>query len=94
MISPEQMMEHKIAVHIDLMFQCQSCSKIFDNKEKFKEHMISVHGAVPESSADLGKKSLFEDSVDDMQSMLLKRIAEEDNARKRSRGPYRKAAVA
>ena len=91
LVNKEELTKHQIIVHIDKMLQCQSCSKVFDNKQKFEEHSAKVHGSKSQSDSNLGKKYRFKEQADDMQSMLLKRIIEEEKARKRTRGPYRKS---
>jgi uncharacterized C2H2 Zn-finger protein len=93
LINEEELTKHQIIVHIDKMLQCQSCNKVFDNKQKFEIHCAEVHGSKSQSDSNFAKKHKIEEKVDDMQSMLLKRNMEEEKARKRTRGPYRKSSV-
>jgi hypothetical protein len=92
LVNEEELTKHQIIVHIDRMLQCQSCSKVFDNKEEFEEHCAEVHGNKSQSDFDFAKEYRIEEKINDMQSMLLKRSMEEEKARKRTRGPYRKSS--
>jgi uncharacterized C2H2 Zn-finger protein len=93
LVNEEELTKHQIIVHIDDMLQCQSCNKVFVDKQKFEEHSTEVHGTKTQSDSNFAKKHRIEEKVDDMQSMLLKRNMEEEKARKRTRGPYRKSSV-
>jgi hypothetical protein len=66
--------------------------KVFDNKQQFEKHSAEVHGSKSQSDSNFAKEQRIEEKVDDMQSMLLKRNIEEEKARKRTRGPYRKSS--
>jgi uncharacterized C2H2 Zn-finger protein len=93
LINSEELKRHQTIVHVDKRLQCQSCGKFFDNKDKFEKHIAKIHGnSQQQLDSNFGKKYRFEEQVDDMQSMLLKRIIEEEKARKRTRGPYRKSS--
>jgi hypothetical protein len=89
----EELGSHRRAVHTDEMIQCQSCAKFFESKLDFEKHSMGVHGGASQSNNNFGAKQRFEEKVDDTESMLLKRTMEEDKARKRTRGPYRKSAA-
>ena len=89
----EQLANHRTAVHIDKMIQCQSCARFFESKEDFERHSAEDHGSAYQSDNNLGAKQRFEEKVEDTESMLLKRTMEEEKARKRTRGPYRKSAA-
>jgi uncharacterized C2H2 Zn-finger protein len=91
-VNEEELTKHQIIVHIDKMLQCQSCGKVFDNKQGFEKHSAKVHGSKSQSDSNFAKKHRYEEKVDDVQSMLLKRNMEEEKARKRTRGPYRKSS--
>ena len=91
-VNEEELTKHQIIVHIDKMLQCQSCGKVFDNKQKFEKHSAKVHGGKSQSDSNFAKKHRYEEKVDDVQSMLLKRNMGEEKARKRTRGPYRKSS--
>lgn len=94
LVNEEELTKHQIIVHIDRMLQCQSCSKVFDNKQMFEKHIAELHGSkFSHSDSNFANKHRIEEKVDDMQSMLLKRNMEEEKARKRTRGPYRKSSV-
>lgn len=84
LINEEELTKHQIIVHIDEMLQCKSCSKVFDNKQEFEKHSAEVHGNKSQSDSNFAKKHRIEEKVDDMQSMLLKRNMEEEEARKRT----------
>jgi len=43
LINSKELLKHQIAVHIDKMFQCQSCNKIFGTKNKFENHVVEIH---------------------------------------------------
>jgi uncharacterized C2H2 Zn-finger protein len=86
------------------MFQCQSCNKVFDNKQEFERHAIEVHSrsqyTADDASNKIGKNKQGQAEIhhhqqqidnSNMESTLLKRTDEEKKARKRTRGPYRKA---
>jgi hypothetical protein len=45
LVNSEELKKHQIVVHIDKMFQCQSCNKVFDNKQEFERHAIEVHSS-------------------------------------------------
>ena len=93
LVNEEELTKHQIIVHIGKMPQCQSCNKVFDDKQKFKEHSAEIHGSRSQSDSNFAKKHRYEEKVDDMRSMLLKRNMEEEKVRKRTRGPYRKSSV-
>lgn len=70
-------------VQINELFRCRLCKKTFDTKAKLENHTIKVHYK-------------FEDTFtvsdnNNVESKLLERAAEEEKARKRTRGPYRKS---
>jgi uncharacterized C2H2 Zn-finger protein len=88
----EELTKHQTIVHINKMLQCQSCGRVFDNKDKFNRHVAKVHGNSHQLDSNFGKKYRFKEQIDDIESMLLKQITEEEKARKRTRGPYRKSS--
>jgi uncharacterized C2H2 Zn-finger protein len=88
----EELTKHQTIVHINKMLQCQSCGRVFDNKDKFSRHVAKVHGNSQQLDSNFDKKYRFKEQVDDIESMLLKQITEEEKARKRTRGPYRKSS--
>jgi hypothetical protein len=69
-------------------YGCDRCGLYFEAKQELDEHA----GSHSETSKFGRIKN--DDSVDDKESMLLKRTMEEEKARKRTRGPYRKSAAA
>jgi hypothetical protein len=87
----EELVEHLIAVHHGGQIQCQSCGKFFESRAAFDKH-AEVHS--DNSQTDLGEKHISGQSADDAESILLKRTMEEEKARKRTRGPYRKSSTA
>lgn len=93
-VNYEELLKHQIAVHIDKLFQCQSCNKVFDTKIKFETHAGEVHGnsQYPDSKSNSTMRRLVAEKVDnDMESVLLGKADREEKARKRTRGPYRKS---
>ena len=102
LVNSKELLKHQIAVHIDKMFQCQSCNKIFGTKNKFENHIAEIHdnsqnAIVIPASHDISESSRTTDlsvaqNVDnDMESILYRKAAQEKKARKRTRGPYRKS---
>ena len=102
LVNSKELLKHQIAVHIDKMFQCQSCNKIFGTKNKFENHVAEIHDkpqktTVIPASYDNSESSRTTDlsvaqNVDnDMESILYRKAAQEKKARKRTRGPYRKS---
>jgi uncharacterized C2H2 Zn-finger protein len=89
---PEDLATHRTAVHIDGQLQCQSCGRFFEDNETFDRHASEDHSN--SSQANLGQKQIHECKIDDVESLLLKRTMEEEKARKRTRGPYRKSSAA
>ena len=88
----EELVEHRMAVHDGGQIQCQSCGKFYENRTAFDKHALEVHS--DNSQTDLGEKHISGQSADDAESILLKRTMEEEKARKRTRGPYRKSSAA
>jgi uncharacterized C2H2 Zn-finger protein len=74
----DELTKHQIIVHIDKMLQCQSCGKVFDNKQKFEKHSAKVHGSKSQSNSNFAKKHRYEEKVDYVQSMLLRRNMDDD----------------
>ena len=91
-VNSEQLLQHKMIVHVDQMLQCQSCNKVFTNKEEFKKHEIEIHSGSKSSSNLSEKHTIISELGEDIESALLKGANEEKHARKRTRGPYRKSA--
>lgn len=89
MVNKEALIEHQIAIHIDELFQCQACGRFFLTNSSFEKHIDEAHNL---SQNNLGNIYRYEQEAEDMQSLMLKRMGEEEKARKRTRGPYRKAS--
>lgn len=83
-VGGKELSEHYTAAHEGHMIQCQSCGRLFE-REEFEKHM-PVHSV----SDDLSKHV----PVEEAESRLLRRAGEEEQARKRTRGPYRKSHAA
>ena len=83
----DELASHHRDVHAEGMFQCQSGGRVFEEEQEFSAHVGAAHS---QSNLDLGKEQMFEE----IQSELLRRSDEDEKARKRSRGPYRKSAAA
>jgi hypothetical protein len=82
-VGPRQYGLNCSIVQINELFRCRLCKKTFDTKAKLEHHTIKVHYK-------------FEDTFtasynNNAESMLFERAAEEEKARKRTRGPYRKS---
>ena len=43
-VNAKELASHQINVHVNKMFQCQSCNRIFDNNQEFEKHATKVHG--------------------------------------------------
>jgi len=54
-VNQEKLIEHEMIVHVDQMLQCQSCNKVFANKDEFKKHQIEIHTG-SQSSSNFSKK--------------------------------------
>jgi Zinc finger, C2H2 type len=103
LVNSKELLKHQIAVHVDNMFQCQSCNKIFGTKDKFENHAAEIHGMsqnttiVPTSYDDSESSSRSTDQLiaqnmdNELESNLFKKTIREKRARKRTRGPYRKS---
>jgi hypothetical protein len=68
---------------------CEECGLQFEAIEALGEHAIRHSG---DSTADPNHTN--DDAADDRESTLLKQTEQEEKARKRTRGPYRKSAAA
>jgi uncharacterized C2H2 Zn-finger protein len=81
-VNSEKLLQHEMIVHVDRMLQCQSCNKVFTNKEEFKKHEIEIHSG-SKSSSNLGEKQvIISESGEDTESTLLKGANEEKHGRK------------
>jgi uncharacterized C2H2 Zn-finger protein len=103
LVNSKELLKHEISVHIDKMFQCQSCNKIFDTKDKFENHAAEIHGMSQnttivstsyddsERSSKTIDQSIAQNVDNEIESNLFKKVIREKKARKRIRGPYRKS---
>ena len=103
LVNPNEILKHKIVLHSNRMYQCQSCNKIFDTKYKFENHLAKIHetsqntNAISaeygnsESSSRTMDQSVEQDENNNMESVFFRKAAQEKKARKRTRGPYRKS---
>jgi hypothetical protein len=81
-INSEKLLQHEMIVHVDRMLQCQSCNKVFTNKEEFKKHEIEIHSG-SKSISNLGEKQVIISELgEDTESNLLKGANEEKHGRK------------
>jgi hypothetical protein len=81
-VNSEKLLQHEMIVHVDQMLQCQSCNKVFTNKEEFKIHEIEIHSG-SKSSSNLGEKQMIISELgEDTESNLLKGANEEKHGRK------------
>jgi hypothetical protein len=101
-VGSNELLKHQIAAHVDKIFQCQSCNKIFDTKDMFENHVTKIHGVsqttvVPTSYDDIESRSrnidqsIAQNRYNEIESNLFKKTIREKKARKRTRGPYRKS---
>jgi hypothetical protein len=49
-VNSEELVKHKKVVHLNKMYQRQSCNKFFDNEERFEKHVIQVHSEKNQSN--------------------------------------------
>jgi Zinc finger, C2H2 type len=103
LINTKELLKHKIVLHNDRIYQCQSCNKIFDTKYRFENHLAEIHDTSQnttaisagydnsESSSRTMDQSGEQDVDNNMESVLFRKAAQEKKARKRIRGPYRKS---
>jgi Zinc finger, C2H2 type len=103
LINTKELLKHKIVLHNDRIYQCQSCNKIFDTKYRFENHLAEIHNTSQnttaisagydnsESSSRTMDQSGEQDVDNNMESVLFRKAAQEKKARKRIRGPYRKS---
>jgi uncharacterized C2H2 Zn-finger protein len=105
-INKKELAKHRELVHPinndEKMFQCQSCSIFFDSKEEFTKHALETHSeksnfniakTVTENIMKKGTEiANKEQDNNNTENRLLKRVNSEEQARKRTRGPYRKSA--
>jgi uncharacterized C2H2 Zn-finger protein len=56
-VNGKELAKHKALVHAttnnEKLFQCQSCNKFFDSREKFKKHTFELHSG--RSHYNIGK---------------------------------------
>jgi hypothetical protein len=70
-VNQEILLEHEMIVHVDQMLQCQSCNKVFANKDEFKNHEMEIH-AGSQSSSNLSKEQTSRSELgEDKESRLL-----------------------
>jgi uncharacterized C2H2 Zn-finger protein len=81
---------HQLEIHADSGSQCESCGKIFDDEEELLNHVKAAHAV----ASGLNPNPSKDEKLDELQSELLKKADEEEKARKRTHGPYRKSAAA
>ena len=103
LINKRELAKHRELVHPtnndEKMFQCQSCSMYFDSKEEFAKHALEIHSEksnfniAKTVTEDIMKKGRVienkEQDNNNTENRLLKRANLEEQARKRTRGPYR-----
>jgi hypothetical protein len=53
------------------MLQCQSCNKVFANKEEFKKHEIEIHSGSKYTSDLSEKHTIINELGEDRESTLL-----------------------
>jgi len=69
-VNQEKLIEHEMIVHVDQMLQCQSCNKVFANKDEFEKHEIEIHTG-SQSTSNLSKKqTIISELGEDKESTL------------------------
>ena len=92
-VNTDELAGHRNAVHAGTMLQCQSCNKFFESKQEFEEHAFEVHGEKSQAASSPAGTLKSDEKIDEAESMLLGRSMDEEKARQRTRGPYRKSAL-
>jgi uncharacterized C2H2 Zn-finger protein len=93
-VNSNELVSHRNAVHVDSMLQCQACGRFFEGEKEFEKHAIEVHGSASQTASNSAHSLSLDAGEDTKESMLLKREIDQEKARKRSRGPYRKSSIA
>lgn len=74
--------------------QCQSCGRFFNNVRELQEHAGDLHNAGQDFARELPPQDSENSDEEEEEWELVKRLDEEEQARRRTRGPYRKASAA
>src|ERR671923_2056582 len=88
LVNYKEFLKHKVIVHIDKMFKCQSCNKVFGTKIKLERHAADVHRSSQytttsnynnnnDSNNSIREQLVADKSDYKAEYMLLKRAAEE-----------------
>ena len=71
-------LKHDINVHIDKLYQCQSCNQTLVNEKDFNRHITQVHGVTFSRSNSITSNNNNEEGIE---FALLKQITKEKKAR-------------
>jgi len=87
---------HEINLHCEKLCQCQSCFEIFSDQKEFDKHVKAVHNISSPSNFEsesnaVDSKNENRKALEELESSLLTHEREEKNARRKTRGPYRKS---
>ena len=87
---------HEINLHCDKLYQCQSCFETFSDQKEFDKHVKAVHNISSLSNSEsesnaVDSKNENHKALEELESSLLTQEREEKNARRKTRGPYRKS---
>ncbi|MCI0564744.1 MAG: hypothetical protein MN733_40270 [Nitrososphaera sp.] len=83
--SAEELAEHYPAAHASGRIRCQLCGLVFKGRQ-LATHAATVHAKID----DQGESP----DINGVESTLLKKAGDEEKARRRTRGPYRKSHAA
>ena len=91
LVNARELTKHEIRVHVDKMYQCQSCNKIFKSNIEFSKH-IETHRVLFSKSPNLFQtvvpNCLSRGHDVDIDPTSLKQEAKEKRAKRRTRGPH------
>lgn len=74
--------------------QCQSCGRFFGSLRELREHAGELHNAGQDFAREIPPQGPEDGDEEEQEWELVKRSEEEEQARRRTRGPYRKASAA
>jgi len=83
-----ELTKHDINVHVDKLYQCQSCNQILVDEDDFNRHISKLHGGSPSTADSITWHTNNEEGTE---PAILKKVTKEKKARRRIRGPYRKS---
>lgn len=97
----EELGEHRAKAHggsmeddMEKKVQCQSCGRFFGSLRELQEHAGELHNTGQDFGRELPPQGSEDGDEEEQEWELMKRSEEEEQARRRTRGPYRKASAA